>query len=169
MRPIKTLLIILLLSHFCLPSPYAYADRQKPRGKWPDPQEMAQLPEYLQIRLKYLYKGQIAFEDPLFVKWQSKIGPDYKYLHHYAFAFNYSNRIYAGGLTERIKKIYANRMISEINFVLRHVSADLVILPEIHVKKGQALLILNRVREAQAEFIKARRIAIKQRKRFKQK
>lgn len=133
----------------------SYSYSEEVLGKMPTSLEMKQLPEYLQVRMKYLWERGKALKDPVYVKWQARFGDDYQYLHHYGYGLNYMNRVARGNVSTYARKFYLKRAVDELDFVTRHSSKKLPILCQVHAKKGEALMMLDKVAEAVPEFMKA--------------
>jgi tetratricopeptide (TPR) repeat protein len=87
-----------------------------------------------------------------------QLGPTYHHLHHYCLALVALNQAATSKSEQRKKRLY-NSALGDIDYVLDRATPDFVLLPEILVKRGEALSRLKKAPLAEMSFKKA--IAIK--------
>lgn len=132
----------------CFLMPTYGEDRTSPV---PTSEELEFLPKYC----KYVWiisnpdKNNMT---PQVAYWVDQLGDGFWYSHHYCFALNYINRSYlVKSNSDRLGML--NRSINEFDYVIRAAKDEkFVLLPEVHTKKGKALLGLGKGDLAEAEF-----------------
>jgi hypothetical protein len=148
---------VALLACIILASP-ANAEGDKLDERVPTISELRLLPPYCPdtqiISTQYGRKQSPSEHDAHTKQFVDIYGNDFWHLHHYCFGLTQILRADKSlTSTERQKKIQGS--IHEYDYVIRHVSSNSVILPELHMKKGSSLLRLNRGPEAVIELQKA--------------
>ncbi|MBW8305625.1 MAG: tetratricopeptide repeat protein [Thiobacillus sp.] len=110
------------------------------------PNEFPMLPAYCKAKLS---------SDPLDDKaYSGMIGPDWRHIHHYCFALNFTNRFYKTS-NPNDKRHYINSALNNHDYVLTHAAPDFWMRPEIHTEKAKQLKAAKRYAEALGELKKA--------------
>lgn len=87
-------------------------------------------------------------------KWRQTLGKDFVHVHHYCFALNFISR--ASMQSDVGKKSFSyHQALNNLEYMEEHASADFVLMPEIYVKFGNVLRLVNRDSEAATKFLKA--------------
>lgn len=81
-------------------------------------------------------------------------GADFWHLHHYCFGLVYVVRNYRE-FDRRNRDRILRESIGEFSYVLKGISPGSILRPELHVKRGQSLVLMGRSGEAVADFRKA--------------
>lgn len=81
-------------------------------------------------------------------------GADFWHLHHYCFGLVYVVRNYREFDRKKRDRIL-RESIGEFSYVLKGISPESVLRPELHVKRGQSYVLMGRGGEAVADFKKA--------------
>lgn len=144
-----TWFLFILLCGFLMPS---YSEDRT--SLVPTAEELEFLPKYC----KYVWvisnpdKNNMS---PQVAYWVDQLGEGFWYSHHYCFALNYINRSYmVKSNSDRLGML--NRSINEFDYVIRAAKDEkFVLLPDVHTKKGKALLGLGKGDLAEAEFRRA--------------
>lgn len=108
-------------------------------------QELFSLPEYC----RYTWGNAIQPGDDGEGKrkyWRQRLGPELAHMHHYCYGLKHIDRARRSPLKERAKWYSAS--IPEIDYVIRAVSEDYVLMPEFLTRKGEALVYIKKFREA---------------------
>lgn len=118
--------------------------------------EYVMLPEYC--------KAQGNVSDRYFQKhgradrvqqWKAALGSNHQHYHHFCWAIVSIARAYKGSSTYGSRNSLALRAIHDIEYVLDRATPDLILLPEIYTKLGEAYLLAGDDRNAEAAFRKA--------------
>jgi len=85
--------------------------------------------------------------------WGQQLGPEAMHMHHYCRGILFINRARGSMPKERGK--WYGLAIGELDYILRNVKEDYVLLPEMLTRKGEALVHLKNFVEAQPVLRKA--------------
>ena len=88
-------------------------------------------------------------------KWSARLGQDFLHIHHYCWGMVSIARSYRAGLPAGKRAFYLGRAIDDISFSLNRASPDLVLLPEMYTRIGEAFLGIRDDKNAEAAFRKA--------------
>jgi tetratricopeptide (TPR) repeat protein len=111
-----------------------------------DPRELALLPPYCKYTQEFEEKVPGGADKVEKAKWQATIGAaDFNALHHYCWGLMNANRAMFLARTEEVKKFYLGEALREYAYVFEHTRPELPLLPEIHARKGDALLRLGQI------------------------
>jgi len=83
------------------------------------------------------------------------LGAVFNHLHHYCFGLMKMNRGVLLARDGNTRRFYLNDALIEYDYVIQRSKPDFVLLPEIHTKKGEALVHLDRGALAVFEFERA--------------
>ena len=118
-----------------------------------NPIEFAELPEYLQARVKYHDKhGNLYYS-----KWHKIIGVDYIHLHHWAAGIvKYNRALKVTNKTTR--EFLLGVVVGEYNYLLRHCTPKFKLRYLFHYSKGVALFSKGDIRKSVKEFMYSLRL-----------
>jgi tetratricopeptide (TPR) repeat protein len=88
--------------------------------------------------------------------WAQQLGPTYKAFHHYCWGLIDMRR--ASATRSSTQAYHYRSAIGNFEYVQRNADASFPLLPELLLRKGMALRLLNRDSEAATEFTQAIRI-----------
>jgi tetratricopeptide (TPR) repeat protein len=109
--------------------------------------ELRVLPSYCTARLR----GNLEVEKK---RWEQTLGNDFIHLHHYCFALHFINKANMENNPEEKGYIY-KRAMDNLQYMEKHATKSFVLMPEIYVKHGTVLRLVNRDSEAARKFLKA--------------
>jgi len=90
------------------------------------------------------YRARIPGSSGEVNRWYSVMGPTFHAMHHYCWGLMNTNRALFLVKTRTARVFYLNASISEFDYVIQRAKPDFVMLPEIHMKKGENLIRLGR-------------------------
>lgn len=88
--------------------------------------------------------------------WVKQMGHGFWALHHYCWARVHLNRLRTGRADTPNKKWFAQMIANEHMYVVRNVSPDFILLPEVWSRIGEALLLAGDVGGAMEAYANAR-------------
>ncbi len=91
-------------------------------------------------------------------KWNSVIGSDIRHMHHYCRGLRDMNYARMTPLPANQRNFLWERSITEFTYMIRRSRPDMVLMPEVYVKMGEAHLHLNQFIDAEAAFSNARNL-----------
>ncbi len=117
--------------------------------------DFSALPNYCKIRFnKSKYPVQYA-------KWRKTFGQEWTHMHHYCKGMLYLNKgKYTATDSEQANSSFSEA-VKQFDYVQIRWAPNYVLAPELHVKKGQALIGLGQISQALSEFKSAIRIKSK--------
>ena len=111
--------------------------------------EVAILPKYCPhtqlIREKFGTKHGVAY-------WTDRLGRPFTALHHYCWALIAINRANKFNATHQEKRFNYFTATAEIDYVIRSVKEDFVLMPEMLTRRGEAYTKLKNYSAAEADF-----------------
>ncbi len=139
-----------LLAAGLLAPALAQLDIPNRRGSF-TPGELAMLPPYCRNM-----QGFPGYHGPEGDRWRSMMGNDYEHIHHYCRGLR--DVIFATSALPNAtqRRFLWPRAVSEYDYMINNARCTLPLLPEIHFKRGEALVVLGRLAEADAAFARAR-------------
>lgn len=113
---------------------------------WPRESELPLLPPYCKAKL--FDKP----DSPEYASWEATLGTGFEHTHHYCAGLNFVNRANRtfGNKSDQAQLLIQS--INEFNYVLKHAPQTYVLMPEILLQKGKALVRLQKKGEAIQEF-----------------
>jgi tetratricopeptide (TPR) repeat protein len=120
-----------------------------------DPREVALLPKYCihtQLFRDNVPGGNNQAE---IHRWYAVMGETFHHMHHYCWGLMKLHRAKALARDARVRRFNYASAIGEFDYVLARAKPNFVLLPEILVRRGEALLGLGRHAQALAEFERA--------------
>lgn len=121
------------------------------RRGWFTPGELALLPPYCNAM-----QGRPDYTGPGGARWRKWLGNDLQHIHHYCRGLR---DVMFATFVARIPPHHRNflweRAVAEYDYMLQNCAPSMPLLPEIHLKRGEALLKLGRVFEAEESFKRA--------------
>lgn len=106
------------------------------------------VPEYC----LYTYDGPRRLPDE---RYERTYGSGWIHVHHYCRAIQHFNDALKYYTDERARSIFLTSTVSECDYVLRNAPTSFILRPEILLKKGMALLILEKPTAAMNSFHEA--------------
>jgi tetratricopeptide (TPR) repeat protein len=126
-------------------------DANREQRKEFTPGELALLPEYcLHIQ------GMPGYAGPPGDRWRALIGPDFQHFHHYCRGLRAVNYARFGVLPSVERRQVWEAAIGEYDYMIRASRADMVLMPEIFTRRGEALIQMGDLVTAQGSFERAR-------------
>lgn len=115
------------------------------------PGELALLPEYCQYQM-----GDPRRDTPRGRYYMSALGPAVDDIHHYCRGLR--DMMFARTLSLRPehKRALWERSVQEIDYVIKKNPPTLVLMPELYYRRGEAMIELGQLNEAQVAFEKSR-------------
>jgi hypothetical protein len=120
-----------------------------------DPREVALLPRYCiytQLFREHVPGGSDQAE---IRRWQAAMGDIFQAMHHYCWGLMHLHRAKVLARDAQVRSFNYASAINEFDYVLKQAKPGFVLLPEILVRRGEALLGLGRHAQALAEFERA--------------
>ena len=147
-----TAVTVFFMAQFSVPGAQA-AD-----AKVPTMAEMRQLPPYCPhtqvISTEYGRKQSAGAYDAKTKPFVDMYGSDFWHLHHYCFGLVNVLRSYTSG-DAKSREFNLSRSIFQYDYVLKRITANSMLRPELHVKRAQSLVLMKRGGEAVGDFKKA--------------
>jgi tetratricopeptide (TPR) repeat protein len=120
-----------------------------------DPREVALLPKYC-IHTQLFRDNVPGGNDQAEIRrWYAVMGETFHHMHHYCWGLMKLHRAKALARDARVRSFNYASAIDEFDYVLKQAKPNFVLLPEILVRRGEALLGLGRHAQALAEFERA--------------
>ena len=91
-------------------------------------------------------------------RWKTSMGPTFIHMHHYCYGLMDVNRALLLSRTREDRLFNLNKSIAEFDYVIQRSTPDFSLLPEIHTKKGESLIQLDKADDAIFEFRRAIKI-----------
>lgn len=133
-------------------SAYAQIDYPNRRASF-TPGELAMLPPYCKNM-----QGFPGYDGPAGNRWRSMIGSDFQHIHHYCRGLRDLYYIKFGLPNPTQRTFLWQRAISEYDYMIKNSSRTMPLLPEILLRRGEALVVLGRLPEAEESFRSARNL-----------
>lgn len=98
-------------------------------------------------------QGMPDYTGPGGARWRGWLGKDLQHVHHYCRGLR--DVIFAtfdARITSQQRKFLWERAIDEYGYMIQNCAPTMPLLPEIFFKRGEALLKLNRLAEAESSF-----------------
>lgn len=110
--------------------------------------ELALLPPYCNAM-----QGRADYTGPGGARWRGWLGNDLQHIHHYCRGLR--DAMFAtldARITPQQRRFIWERAVNEYDYMIRNSKPTMPLLPEIHFKRGEALLKLGRLVEAELAF-----------------
>jgi len=120
------------------------------------PAEMALIPPYCKDANTFGYGGTADNMSPNAPKWVSLMGTGFWAIHHYCWALITLMRAQKPTTPAMVRLGARQEALGDLGFVVAHSPHDFIMLPEILTKAGQVQLDLDKPRDAEVSFAKAR-------------
>lgn len=147
-------LAAILFAGFGLQFAYAQMPSEVDIGQrrgWFTPGELALLPPYCNAM-----QGRPDYTGPGGARWRAWLGKDLQHVHHYCRGLR---DVMFATLVARIpphhRRSLWERAVAEYDYMLENCAPSMPLLPEIHLKRGEALLKLGQVFDAEVSFKRA--------------
>lgn len=115
------------------------------------PGELALLPPYC-----HAMQGSPDYTGPGGARWRAWLGNDLQHIHHYCRGLrDVIFATFVARIPPHHRSFLWERAVDEYDYMLRNSAPTMPLLPEIHFKRGEALLKLGRVFEAEESFTRA--------------
>jgi tetratricopeptide (TPR) repeat protein len=124
-------------------------------GRGFDPREIYLLPSY--CKYTQIYRDNLpGGKDPAEIeRLTNSMGHTFIHMHHYCWALQTSNPARLAADAPDIRRHDLLLAIGDFDYVIERAPKDFSLLPEIHTKKGEALIRMNRAAEGILEFQRA--------------
>ena len=130
-----------------MPSEVDIAQR---RGSF-TPGELALLPPYCKAM-----QGSLDYTGPGGARWRAWLGNDLQHIHHYCRGLrDVIFATFVARIPPNHRRFLWERAVNEYDYMLQNCAPSMPLLPEIHLRRGEALLRLGRVFEAEESFKRA--------------
>jgi tetratricopeptide (TPR) repeat protein len=120
-----------------------------------DSREVAMLPKYCMYTQLFRDRVPGGSNADQINRWTSVMGDVFHHMHHYCYGLMSINRATILARDESTRRYYLNNANMEFDYVLERAPQDFVLLPEIHTKKGQVLMLEKRKPLALEQFQRA--------------
>ena len=120
--------------------------------------ELALLPDYCRDAMGIVYGDQSFNTSPRAAHWVSLMGQGFWSIHHYCYALAHVRGAEEAGVTPQERKFIYGRAIQDYLYTLNNSAPDMVLVPEILVRLGEAYLKVGDTANAYSAFEKARRV-----------
>lgn len=120
--------------------------------------ELALLPDYCRDAMGILYGDQYYNPSPRAAHWVAMMGQGFWSIHHYCYAMAHVRQAEMAGVTQQQRKFIYGRAIKDYLYTLDNSAPDMVLVPEILVRLGEAYLKVGDTANAYSAFEKARRV-----------
>jgi hypothetical protein len=90
--------------------------------------------------------------------WHRILGDGFCHVHHYCWAQVKLMRANHRGLSSDTRKLRYSYVVGEYEYVIRNAPPDFVLLPEIYTRLGDVKLLIDKARDAEAAYLKARQL-----------
>jgi tetratricopeptide (TPR) repeat protein len=120
--------------------------------------ELAVLPEYCKDTQGTVWdkRGNGGPESPNLPHWLGLMGDDFFHLHHYCYGLrDFKNAELAGEGSPRGQRLLLEGL-NQLSYVIRNCQPNMILMPEVFLKQGDALLKLGRVIEAKESYERSR-------------
>lgn len=118
--------------------------------------ELALLPEFCADAQGILYGDQSYNTSPRAAKWVGMMGEGFWAIHHYCYALANVRRAESAGVSAQVRSHLYLKATQDYIYTLNNSAADMVLVPEILVRLGEAHLKLGDPGQAFSAFEKAR-------------
>lgn len=109
-----------------------------------DAREVAMLPRYC-IHTHSFRERIPGGNNPEQIEyWRSVMGKTYEAMHHYCWGLMKTNRALVLSRDRRTRLSWLQASLAEFDYVIANAPKDFVLLPEIHTRKGENLILLGR-------------------------
>jgi tetratricopeptide (TPR) repeat protein len=109
-----------------------------------DRREVALLPSYCKYTQVFRDRVPDGNNPAVIEQWYSKLGQSFHHMHHYCWGLMKTNRALFLARDQTARRFYLNDSLTEIDYVIRHVPEDFILLPEILTRKGENLILLGK-------------------------
>lgn len=116
------------------------------------PGEMALIPEYCPHTMGFQYGDQYTNTSPQAAGWVAKMGKGFWHMHHYCWGLIKERRALQPGQRKEIREGLLKNVVTEYQYVIRNVSPDFILLPEVLVKLGDAHRRVGDLNNAKAAY-----------------
>ena len=120
--------------------------------------ELALLPDYCRDAMGILYGDQYSNPSPRAAHWVALMGQGFWAIHHYCYALAHVRGAEEAGVTPQQRNFIYGRAIQDYVYTLNNSAPDMVLVPEILVRLGEAYLKVGDTANAFSAFEKARRV-----------
>lgn len=121
--------------------------------------ELALLPPFCIDTEGFMYGPENSPKmSPRAPEWVRQMGHGFWSLHHYCWARVHLNRLRTGRADTYNKRAFAKMIADEHMYVVRNVTPDFVLLPEVWTRIGEALLLAGDIGGAMEAYGRAREI-----------
>lgn len=109
-----------------------------------DPREVALLPRYCIYTQIFRDRVPGGNNPKVIEEWYAQLGQPFNAMHHYCWGLMKTNRAMFLARGQQARQFYLADSVTEFDYVIRHVTDDFILLPEILTKKGENLILLGK-------------------------
>ena len=120
-----------------------------------DPREVRMLPQYCAYAQSFREHVPGGNNPDEIQRWYSVLGETFHHMHHYCWGLMKTNRGVLLARDEQSRRFYLTDAIREFDYVINHAPPDYVLLPEFLMKKGENLIRLGQVGNANVQLLRA--------------
>ena len=120
--------------------------------------ELSLLPEYCRDAMGILYGDQYYNPSPRASQWVALMGQGFWAMHHYCRALLYVRQAESAGTDANTRRFLYGRAKSDYVYTLNNSAPDMVLVPEILVRLGEAHLKLGEISDAFSAFERSRQM-----------
>lgn len=120
--------------------------------------ELRLLPRYCPDTMGFTIYGDSTSALPRAKYWVSLMGPSFWHMHHYCAAQISLLRAKRASTSRTQRNALLLNAQDNFQYVIKNATPDFIMLPEIHTRRGETLLLLGKSKEAGEEFASARKI-----------
>ena len=120
--------------------------------------ELRLLPRYCPDTMGFTIYGDATNASPRAKYWVSLMGPSFWHMHHYCAAQISLLRAKKANTSREQRNGLLSHAQDNYQYVIMNAAPDFIMLPEVHTRRGEALLLLAKPKEAGEEFARARKL-----------
>ena len=136
----RRILLLILLSAV---APLTSFAQNANLSRIPTQEELVLLPSYCKDTIVFNPRTSEGAPPPEAKRWIRVMGRGFFSMHHYCWGINFIGRSNKHGITRQQREYYLKDAVANFNFVIEHSPHDFIMLPEVHLKKGDALARLG--------------------------
>lgn len=144
--------VLLLAAGLLSPAWHAHAQQIDIPNRRPNftPGELALLPPYCKD-----IQGMPGYRGAAGDRWRGAFGNMFQHMHHYCRGLRDVMFATMAAASPAQRKFLWERSINEYDYMIRNAGSNMALLPEIHFRRGESLVRLARLPEAEQEYERA--------------
>ena len=109
-----------------------------------DAREVALLPLYCTYTQIFRDRVPGGNNPKIIDQWYAKLGQSFHAMHHYCWGLMKTNRALFLARDQLARRFYLTDALDELDYVIKRVPEDFILLPEILTRKGENLILLGK-------------------------